>query len=185
MQFLAQLWVPIVVSGVAVFIVSALSWMVLPFHKTEFSGLKAEDPVLDALRASGEGPGKYVLPWMDSGKLAQTPEGKAKLERGPIAYLTIAPNGVTNMGQKMFQSLLANILISVFVAYVARHALMDGEAYLSVFRITGTVTFMAYGLGIIHEAIWFSRPMKSLMSAFIDALLFALVTAGVFGWLWP
>jgi hypothetical protein len=186
MQFLADLWLPILVSGVAVFLVSALVWTVLPNHKKEFGRLTGEDAVMAGLAAGGTPPGRYVTPWMgDGGEIYKTPEGKAKVEKGPIAYITIAPAGLPNMGKMMGMSLVSAIFISIFVAYLAWHTVVPGTDYLTVFRVTGTATFMAYALGDISESIWFAKPWKSLALCWLDALLYALTTAGIFGWLWP
>jgi hypothetical protein len=184
MQFLTDLWLPIVVSGVAVFIVSALFWTVLPNHKTEFAGVAGEDAVMNALRAGGAKPGRYVVPWMGEGELMKTPEGRAKLETGPIAYITVAPPGMPNMGKMMGLSLLSAIIISAFVGYLAWHTVGGTAEYLRVFRITGTATFMAYNLGYISESVWFARPWKSYGINAFDSLVYAGVTGGIFGWLW-
>lgn len=183
MQFLAELWLPIIVSGVAVFFMSALNWTALPTHKTEFSVFSNEESVLAALRSSGAVPGRYVAPNMLGGA-GNTPEGKAKLERGPLAYVVIAPPGVPNMGKMMGLSLLSAIVISAFVAYIASNAVAADASYLHVFRITGTVTFMAYAMGPISESIWFARPWGSQLLNAFDSLLYAGITGGVFGWLW-
>lgn len=185
MQFAMELWKPILVSGVLVFIVSALVWTVLPHHKTEWAKLANEDAVGDAIRAGSPAPGLYVIPHMADMKEMGSPEGKAKMERGPNAYITIAPNGVPAMGPMMVKSLVYQIVLSLFVAYVAWHALGAGAEYLRVFRIVGTVGFMACALGVVPESIWFARPWKSLALHAGDALMYALVMAGVFGWLWP
>ncbi|MFN0099864.1 MAG: hypothetical protein ACKVS7_14415 [Gemmatimonadaceae bacterium] len=183
MEFLVELWLPIVVSGVAVFMMSALNWTALPTHKTEFSGFSNDEAVGAALRSGAGAPGRYVTPNIMGGA-GNTPEGKAKLERGPLAYVTIAPPGAPNMGKMMGLSLLSAILISAFVAYIASNAVAADASYLHVFRITGTVTFMAYALGTISESIWFARPWKSQLLNAFDALLYAGITGGVFGWLW-
>jgi hypothetical protein len=186
MQFLSDLWLPIVVSGIAVFIVSALVWTVLPNHKTEFGGVPVEDAIMNSLRSAQVVPGRYVVPWMGGGgELMKTPEGRAKVEAGPIVYLTVQKPGMPSMGTMIGQSLVSALVISVFVGYLAWHALPPAAAYLEVFRITGTATFMAYALGAISESIWFARPWKSLAMNTFDALLYAGVAGGVFGWLWP
>ncbi len=185
MQFLIDLWLPIVASGFAVFIMSAITWTVLPTHKKEFAGLSTEDAVMNALRQSNVPPGRYVVPWFDEGRLLQTPEGRAKAENGPIAYITIAPRGLPNMGRNMALSLLSSIVISVFVAYLAWHTVPPDAEYLMVFRVTGTATFMANALGYMAESVWFSRPWKSLAIQWFDSLLYAMIAGGMFGWLWP
>jgi hypothetical protein len=139
---------------------------------------------MDAMRAGNPAPGLYVIPHMADMKEAQTPEGKAKMEKGPVGYLTIAPNGMPAMGPMMGKSLVFNLIVSVFVAYVASHTIAPGAEYLTVFRVTGTVAFMAYALGSVPEVIWFARPLSSWLLQAFDSLLYALVLAGVFGWLW-
>lgn len=185
MQFLTDLWIPILASGFAVFVMSALVWTVLPNHKKEFAPIPNEDAVMADLRASGVPAGRYVIPWFAEGEIMKTPEGRAKVEAGPIAYITIAPRGLPNMGRNMALSLVSSIIISVFVAYLGWHTLPAGSEYLHVFRITGTATFMANALGYMSESVWFARPWKSFAMQCVDSLLYALVAAGVFGWLWP
>ena len=184
MHFLFDLWVPILASGLGVFFMSALVWTALPTHKTEFGKFANEDAVLAALRASAAVPGRYVAPYMGDPAAAGTPEGRARLEKGPIAHITVAPPWNPGMGPMLIKSALSSILISVFTAYVAWHSLPQGAAYLAVFRITGTITFMTYSLGAMSESIWFARPWKSFGLQAFDALLYAGVAAGVFGWLW-
>lgn len=185
MRFLIDLWLPIVASGFAVFVVSALVWTVLPNHKKEFAALPSEDAVMNALRSAGVPPGRYVVPWFGEGEIMKTPEGREKVATGPIAYITIAPRGMPNMGKNMALSLVAAIVISVFAAYLAWHTVPPQGEYLMVFRVTGTAVFMANALGYLAESIWFSRPWKSFAIQCFDSLLYALVAGGMFGWLWP
>ena len=56
---------------------------------------------------------------------------------------------------------------------------------LAVFRITGTVAWLAYGAATVPDAIWFGRPWSAIGKNIFDALMYGLLTAGVFGWLWP
>lgn len=184
MQFLTELWIPIIVGGLAVFVVGALVWTALPHHRKEWRGLANEDAVADALRAGTAGPGLYHMPHAADRKEIGTPEFVAKMSRGPIAFITVAPGGAPAMGPMMLKNAVANIVVATFVAYVAWHAIPDGAEYLHVFRIVGTVTFMAYAFGSITDSIWFGRPWGSYFLQAFDALLYALVMAGVFGWLW-
>jgi hypothetical protein len=185
MRFLIDLWPAILASGFGVFVMSALCWTVLPNHKKEFAAHPAEDAVMNALRSGNPPPGRYVVPWMGEGELMKTPEGKAKVENGPIAFITIAPRGLPNMGRMMGLSFLSSLVISVFVGYVAWHAIPPDAEYLTVFRIAGTLTFMANALGYMAESVWFARPWKSFAIQCFDSLLYAGVAGGIFGWLWP
>lgn len=184
MQFLQELWLPIVVSGVAVFILSALAWTALPHHRTEWRRLDGEDAVLDALRASGVTPGLYTFPYAMGPKELGQPEIAAKFNRGPVGYITVGPSGMRGMGPMMLQSLVFYWVVAVFVAYIASHTLAADAEYLAVFRVVGTLGFMAFAFASVPESIWFGRPWRSFLLQCADALVFSLVMAGIFGWLW-
>ncbi|MCH7490780.1 MAG: hypothetical protein IID05_08795, partial [Gemmatimonadetes bacterium] len=50
---------------------------------------------------------------------------------------------------------------------------------------TGTVAFAGYGLALLQGSIWFGRKWGATLRSVFDGLVYALVTAGMFGWLWP
>lgn len=185
MEFLTQLWMPILASGLVVFILSALAWTVFPHHKSEWQGVPNEDEVLAAMGQSSLPPGLYTFPYYRDPKEREHPAIRAKLERGPVGYLTVIPSGIQGMGSMMLQSLLYNVVVSLFTAYVAWHALGAGADYLAVFRVGGAVSFMAYTLAAVPESIWFGRPWSSLARQLVDGALYAVFAAGIFGWLWP
>lgn len=184
MEFVVELWMPIVLSGVAVFILSALAWTVMPHHKTEWRKLANEDAVLDALRAGGVSPGLYSFPHATDMKEMGNPDFVARMQRGPMGYLTVAPNGPPAMGPMMAKSLVYNLVVALFVGYVLWNTVAPDAEYLQVFRVAGTVTFMACALGSVPDSIWFGKPWRSYALHVADALAYALVTAGIFGWLW-
>ena len=66
-----------------------------------------------------------------------------------------------------------------------RRALGPGAHYLSVFRFAGTVAFAGYSLGLLQNSIWYKRNWGTTARGMIDGLVYGLLTAGVFGWLWP
>jgi hypothetical protein len=185
MEFLMALWLPILVSGIAVFFMSALVWTALPHHRKEYSGLPNDEAMLTALRAGNPAPGMYMIPWFSSQAARTSAEGKARMQAGPMAFVTVIPGGDRGMGPMMAQSLVTNVVIAAFVAYLAWHTVPTGAEYLQVFRIAGTATFMAYGLGHLPDSIWFGRPWSSWFLGAFDALLYALIAGGIFGWLWP
>ena len=114
-----------------------------------------------------------------------TPEMKAKLARGPVGLVTIKPSGIPNLGAYLGTWFGFCLLVSLFVAYLVGRTLAPGAVYLAVFRIAGTVAFMGYAFGDFVDSIWKSQPWSNTFRAVFDGLLYALVTAGVFGWLWP
>ncbi len=186
MQFLAQLWLPIILSGVFVFIWSALTWTVLPWHNKEWKGLPNAEGVRDLIKKAGWAPGQYAFPWWDDPKQRRSPEAMAKMAEGPSGHVIIMKAGPMNMGPMMAKSLLANIVVSFFAAYVVWHGLgAYPQPYLRVFRLIGCVGFMSYAFGSLSDSIWFGRPWKVWLLQAFDALIMGLLMGGTFGWLWP
>jgi hypothetical protein len=185
MEFLSALWLPIVVSAVFVWIASFLMWMVLPVHKGEWKGVSDEKGFMGALTEMGVQPGQYMFPWADDGRRMKDPEFLAALQRGPTGTLHVWP-GQANMGTNLILSLLVYMLVSTFVAYVAYYApIAAGTDYLHIFRITGAMATAVYVFGRMPNDIWFRTPSGSIIRSIVDGVVYGLVTAGAFGWLWP
>lgn len=183
MVTVGALWAAILVAAVLVFVMSSIVWMVLPHHRNDWKALPNEKAVLEAL--GDVPPGQYDFPHLASMEELKMPEVKARFDRGPVGFFTVAPGGTPNMGRNLGIWFVYTVLVSAVIAYVAGHALPPGTAYLRVFQITGTVAWAAYGFASVGDAVWFARPWGSVIKQLIDALLYALVTAGAFGWLWP
>lgn len=184
MVSLAALCMPIVVSAVFVFIVSSVVHMALKYHKADYRPLPDEARQMEALR--GIAPGYYVFPHCPDMKGLSDPEMVAKFERGPRGLLAVAPSGPPTMGKELTLWFVYTLLVSLFAGYLAAHAgLGAGAHYLAVFRVVGAAAFMSYGLAAMVDAIWKGIPWGNVLRAMFDGLLYALVTAGTFGWLWP
>lgn len=91
---LASLWLPILVSGVIVFLASWIVHMFLPHHRNDFAKLPQEDAVLDALRSLNVPTGQYLAPYANSPALMKQPEYLEKRKRGPALFLTIATGAI-------------------------------------------------------------------------------------------
>lgn len=185
MEFLTQLWLPIVVAGVAVFFLSATVWMFLPHHKKDWQQLPNEDAVLAALASNRPAPGQYAFPFVFDPKLREEPAMKERIARGPNGYFTVIPSGTPAMGPMMAKSLVFNVVTSLLVGYVTWHAVGAGAAFSEVARIAGATSMMSYVLAMAPESIWFGRPWRTFWMQVIDAVLYGLATAAIFGWLWP
>ena len=184
MVAITALWLPILLSAVVVFIVSAAVWMAMPHHKNDFAPASDQDALMDAVRGSTPGPGMYYFPWAAGGQ--NSPEYMEMARTGPVGILRVRdPEAALNMGPAMLKSVLLYLVVGVFIAYLASVTLAPGAAYLSVFQVTGTAAFMAYGFIGYQEAIWFGLPAKVAFKHSLDGLAYALLTAGIFGWLWP
>lgn len=184
MVTIISLWLPILLSAVAVWILSALVWMVLPHHKSEYNAFPDEDATRNALLPQNLQPGLYNIPNVKDWNEAKKPEVAKKFTDGPNGFFTVVPNGFPSMGKNIVMSFFYYLVVGIVVAYLASRTLSPAAHYLAVFRVVGTTAWLAYGFGIIPEAIWFGRPWSSIVKHLIDSLVYALFTAGIFGWLW-
>jgi hypothetical protein len=182
---LTQLLLPILLSAALVFAVSSVIHMVLTYHRTDYAGVTDEDRLMDDLRAAGLTPGDYVVPHVGAPAELSSPEYVAKRERGPVAFITVVPSGKSGMGSSLAAWFLYSVIISIVAGYVAGRALEPGAPYLEVFRFVGTTALAGYVFGLWQQSIWFGRPWSTTLKASFDGVVYALLTAGVFGWLWP
>lgn len=184
MAFLSALWLPIVLSAVVVFIASSIIHMVLTYHRSDFQKLPNEAKILDALRAESIAPGMYLFPHAATTKAMGTPEMQEKFKRGPVGLLMTRASGAPTMGKNLVQWFLYCLVVGVFVAYLTNHTLGPDASYLAVFRVAGTVAFLAYAGSMAQDAIWMGQPWSTTLKSMFDGLVYGLLTAGVFGWLW-
>jgi hypothetical protein len=178
------LWLPILLSSIAVFIVSSLIHTVLKYHKNDFRRVANEDAIIDAVRAQNLAPGEYAAPYAPDAGGLKDPAFLAKWERGPV-FLTVLPRGSLGMGSQLAQWFVYILLTSVSAAYIASHALDRGAHYMDVFRFAGATAFFCYAFAHAQQSIWYKRPWGTTAKNFFDGLVYALITAGFFGWLWP
>jgi hypothetical protein len=181
---LMSLWIPILLSAVIVFIASSIIHMVLPYHRSDYKQLADEDKVLAAIRAASPSPGLYVFPYCTH-KDMKSPAILEKQKQGPVGSMTVIQSGPPNMGKYLGTWFAYCVIIGIFTAYVTGRTVAPGAHYLAVFRVAGTVAFMAYGVGQVSDAIWKNQPWSNTIKHVFDGLIFALLTAGTFGWLWP
>jgi len=182
---LLSLWAPILVSAVLVFLASSVIHMVLTHHRNDFSRLSAEDEVMGALRKFNIPRGEYFVPCAGSPKAMKDPAFIEKMKRGPVLLMTVMERGVPSMGKSLALWFVYCVVVGVFSAYIAGRALGPGAHYLAVFRFAGCTAFVGYTLALWQNTIWFKRAWSTTLKSTIDGLLYALLTAGTFGWLWP
>jgi len=184
MVALSALWIPVLLSAVIVFLASSVMHMLLPYHRNDYHQLPEEDKIRAAVRTAGLQPGLYMFPY-STPKDMKSPVTLDKFREGPVGIMTIFPNGPIAMPKLLGLWFAYSLLISFFVAYLTGHTVTAGANYLSVFRIAGTAAFMAYGFGSISNAIWKGQPWSMAIKELFDGLVYGLLTAGTFGWLWP
>ena len=182
---LTALWLPIVLSAVTVFVASSIIHMVFKYHNSEYQQLPDEGAILDAMRNAKVGPGFYSFPYAGSMKEMGTPEMTEKYQQGPVGTANIKESGPPAMGKHLAQWFAFTLLVGLFAAYIASRTLEPGTHYLQVFRVVGCTSFMAYAFAHLSDAVWNMKPWGMAFKHVFDGLVYGLLTAGVFGWLWP
>ena len=185
MTDMLALWVPMVLSAVLVFIASSVIHMVTGFHKNDYPAPPNQDALADAIRPFNLTPGDYLIPAPADLKDMGTPAFKAKAERGPRIVFTVLPNGMAPMGSLLLKWFVYALIISALAGAIASRALSPGVPYLSVFKSVGATAFLGYVGALWQSTIWYGKGLGLTVRATVDGAIYAMLTAGVFGWLWP
>ena len=180
-----SLWIPVLVSAVVVFVTSSVMHMVLKYHKSDYLQLPNEDAVRETIGKGRLAPGLYVTPYCSDMKQMSEPATKAKYDQGPVAHMTILPNGLPNMSKYLGLWFAYSVLVSFVTAYVARQTLLPGADGFLVMRVTGTVAFAAYGVSVMSDSIWKGQPWMVTAKFMLDGAIYSVLTALTFRLLWP
>ncbi len=185
MVTLTMLWLPILVSAVLVHIASTIFWMLAPHHKNDWRGFTNEPALTDALRASGAVPGQYMVPWHGNAGGMKSPEFAERLEKGPNAFITVGPSGPVAMGPNIAFTFLTFLLVSLVLGFIAHCALTLDAEPRRIWCVIGAAAGLAHTTGAIPNAIWFQTPRSTMAKNVFDGIVYAVITAAVFVWLWP
>lgn len=176
---------PAVVAAIVAWVASILTHLVLKYHNSDYNKLENELDVASALGASQAKPAIYTLPFCTDMKALEDPEMRKRFDDGPVAMITVMPKGMPPMGKNIALQVTYFLVGALLVGYCASLALAPGADYLVVFRLTSAVAFLAYAWAVIPFAIWYGHPWSVTAKYLLDGLIYGLVTAGAYAWLWP
>jgi hypothetical protein len=179
---LAQLWLPIILSGVALFFASFLSWMVLGLHKPDWSKVPDEPALTKALIDCRLERGKsYMLPSCDDPARMKTKEFQDRLAAGPNGVFTIFPAG-TGMGMKLVLTFVYFLFTSLVLAYLGTIAFGPGEQFEELFRFFATAGLLTHLAAMVPQSIWFKNR---IVGHTIESVAYSLILGGIFAYFWP
>jgi len=181
---LTALWLPIVLSAVFVFVASSIMHMLLPYHHSDYGQLPDEDNILATLRTAALKKGLYVFPYCTH-KNMKSPALLEKQKQGPVGFITILPSGPPVMAKFLIQWFVFCLVIASFVACLMSLTVAPRSNYHLVFHVALVAAFLGYGLGNLSNGIWKGQPWLVTIKEVIDGLVYGLLTAGTFVWLWP
>ncbi|MBT5218861.1 MAG: hypothetical protein HOI35_03020 [Woeseia sp.] len=182
---LLHLWAPILLGTFLAWIASGVIHMVIKYHNSDYQPLSNEDEVMDAVRNGSPTMGSHNMPYCVDMNEMKNESMQQKYKNGPVAFLTVLPTGMPPMGKLMLQQIGFFLFGSVLIAYCAVLALEPGTDYMVIFRFVATTGFLACGWGVIPFSIWYGHLWSTTAKYLLDALIYGLVVAGSFAWLWP
>jgi hypothetical protein len=182
---LSALWLPIVVSALAVFVASSLIHMASPWHKSDYPRLGNEREVLDALRPLSVPPGDYMMPRPKSRADLSAPEFLERMNAGPVVIMTVLPNGPIPMGPTLGLWFLYLLVVTMLAAIVTGLAVRPSGDFHDVIHVAAVVSFAGYAMALWQMSIWYRRSWRTTLKATVDGLIYAALTAVIFAWLWP
>lgn len=182
MEFLVDLWLPILVATVALWMSSFVAWVVLPHHFEDFKELHCEQDLMNFLDERNVAAGSYFFPRPATAAGMNSKEHMQKYEKGPrgIMYVYEMPN----MGLNMLKTVLYFLVVVTTIAYITHVACppnLMSTNFTKVFRFAGTIGILVFASSGVLNKIWFTRRM---WTDIVDGVVYGLVLGMVFGVLW-
>jgi len=188
MDLLLPLWLPILLSAAAVWIVSIVFGMPLLHHTNDFIGLAdaggGEAGFMEDLRKRGIKPGNYLFPDFRSREAMESEKVKKALNEGPVGHLIVWKTPLT-MGDKMLATFVVHLVVSVLIAYLTRVALPGPAGFSKVFQVAGTAGILAYCFSHLPGAIWWGSYKRTVVANVIDGIVYGAIIGAIYAWQWP
>ena len=181
----SELWLAILVAGLLCWVASALIHMLIKYHNADYKELTNEEAVSSTLADKPPAPALYTLPYCSDMKAMGEESMQKKFNDGPVAMITIMPNGMPPMGKLLSQQIVFFIFGSFLIGYLATISIAGNADFMMVFRQVFIASFLTYGWAQIPYSIWMGQPWSNCVRYLLDALIYAAVTAGTFSLLWP
>lgn len=183
-EFFSEMWLPIAISAAAVWMVSAIIWMALPHHKNDFKVLPDEGAFKQFMQGAGIPPGNYAFPHARTRADYKKEEFQNAFKLGPIGVLNVWKPG-KGMAGNMIATFVVYLVVSLLIGYVGWAALGPSMDHKRLFQVLGAAGVLAYCFAFLPNGIWFQVSRRALAMNVIDGVVYGLVTAAIFTWLWP
>ena len=185
MTGIMSLWLPILLSAVAVFVASSLIHMVSPWHKGDYLAVPDEEALRRAVGPLAIPPGDYMVPRPAGREDMKSEAFLDKVKMGPNLIITVIPNGPWSMGRNLSLWFAYLVVVGIFSAYIAGRALPPNPEDWEIVRFVGATAFIAYSTALWQMSIWYRRSWSTTIKATIDGLIYAFITGAIFCFLWP
>lgn len=169
-----DLWLPILIGGLATHVISVIAWTVSPHHKPDWKQLPDQDAFLAWLAEKNLPPEQYIFPHMDSAKAGESHEGC----QGTLVLWPKPPN----MGVNIALTLSFFLVASYVIGYLASLGVAPGATFMDVFQFVTTAGLLTYCAGIFPGVFWFRRKVAMDL---LDGVVQAIAIGLIFAALWP
>jgi len=150
----SELWLVILLAGFLCWVASALIHMLVKYHNADYKPLSNEEDVSAVLAAQSPEPALYTMPYCSDMKEMGEASMQKKFDDGPVAMITVMPNGMPPMGKLLSQQILFFIVGSFLIGYLATISLAANADSMMIFRQVLIASFLTYGWGQIPYSIW-------------------------------
>lgn len=183
MEFLVDLWLPILVGTIVLWFLSFFAWAVSPHHFSDNRKLDDEDALMQLLEEKNVPPGNYLFPYAGNPKEQSDKEYVERYTSGPRGQLNVyaMPNMAANMGLTIVYFLVTVLTIG-YITHVACPPGVEETSFMKVFRIAGTIGVLNYASsGILHR-IWFKAR---IWTGVVDGVVYGIVLGVIYAGFWP
>ena len=184
MDLLLPLWLPILLSTFAIWIISIIAATALPHHKNDFIALPDEDGFADDLRKRGIKPGNYLFPDFRGREAMNAPKVQKALNEGPVGHLIVWKTPLT-MADKMIGTFIVYFVATTLIAYLTRVAIPGPAEFTKVFQFVTIAGVLAYCFSFLPAAIWWGSYRRTMIANIIDGIVYGAITGAIFAWRWP
>ena len=159
-----------IVSGLIAFVLSMLSWMVLPWHEAQMHTFKDSKAVAKVLTENTNGSGIYSFP-------CKMKDPKNAIEK-PFVFLAVHADGfhAEDMPKAMGMSLLVQIISFSLIAMLLSQT--SGLAYWCKVKFTALAA-VAGGIQVLMDSIWCGFPWDYTGLILLEQCVIAAI-AGMF-----
>lgn len=183
MEFMNDLWIPILVGTFVLQFASTMAWMVLPHHFDDHATVPGEEDLMDWVGDQNISAGSYMFPYPETAAEMNSKEHQDRYAKGPRGTLHVYKP--VSMPLNILKTLLYFFCTVGTIGYITHVACPPGAettTFLRVFRIAGTIGVLTYASSGVLDRIWFVRRMWTTM---VDGAVYGLIVGIVFAVLWP
>ena len=183
MEFVLDLWLPILVGTVVLWFMSFFFWAMAPHHFGDKSKVEDEEGLMSFLKQANVSAGNYFFPYCGSAKEQSDKEYIQRYTNGPRGTLNVYE--MPNMPSNMIRTILyffVTVFTIAYITHVACPPVEEASDFMKVFRIAGAIAVLTYATSGVLNRVWFTERMWTHI---VDGIAYGVVLGLIFAAFWP